>query len=101
MKGQIKIGTYEGTGDALNVKIGFVPDFLFIVNVDDGDLVGMWFNGMADDTAVDIATEVAANAAGGVTAYAGTRGEDSAGFTVGTDYSENGKTYRYFAVANQ
>lgn len=101
MKGQIKVDTYTGTGAALNVSIGFIPDFLFIVNITDGDLVTMWFNGMTAGTSVDIAAAVAGNAADGVTAYAGTAGGVGAGFTVGTDASENAKVYRYFAVANQ
>jgi hypothetical protein len=91
----VKVGTYTGTGAALNVVLGFVPDFLFIVNVTDGDLVGMWFDGMAAGTGVDIAAAVASNAADGVTRLVGDDGE---GFTVGTDYSESAKVYRYFAA---
>lgn len=101
MKGQIYAGTYTGTGAAINVQIGFIPDFVFIFNVTDSDIAHVFFNGMTAGTSIDIAAAVAANAADGVTAYAGSRGANSAGFTVGTDASENAKVYRYFAIANQ
>jgi hypothetical protein len=101
MMGQTKVGTYTGTGAAINVQIGFVPDYLRIVNITDGDYTMEWFNGMAAGTSIDTAAAVATNAADGITAYNGTRGGDGAGFTVGTDGSETGKVYRYFAVADQ
>lgn len=93
----VKVGTYDGNGAAQNISLGFIPAFLLIVNVEDGDLVGLWFDGMAAGTNVDIAAAAVTNAADGITRYTGssTAGE---GFTVGTDYSENEKTYRYFAV---
>lgn len=100
MKGQIKTGTYTGTGAAINVQIGFVPDYLLIANITDGDYIMQWFNGMAAGTSIDTAAAVASNSADGVTAYTGTRAGDGAGFTVGTDGSENGKVYRYFAIAD-
>lgn len=101
MKGQIKIGTYTGTGAAINVSIGFVPDYVRIVNVTDGDYTMEWFNGMTAGTSIDTAAAVAANTADGITAYVGTPGGVGAGFTVGTDGSESAKVYRYFAVENQ
>lgn len=96
MKGRPVVGTYTGTGAAINVPIGFVPDLLFIVNVTDGDYVSIWFNGMTADTSVDIASAVLANAADGITALeSDTLGY---GFTAGTDASESAKVYRYFAL---
>ncbi len=93
---EIKVGTYTGTGAALNVSLGFIPDAVFIVNRTDADIIGIWFRGDTDGTAVDIAAAVANNAADGVSDYAGS---DSAapGFTVGTDFSENAKVYKYIA----
>ncbi len=101
MKGQTKIGTYTGNGAVQNISIGFVPDFLFIVNATDGDIVHMWFAGMPAGSSVDIGAAVVANPDNAITAYAGTRGGVGEGFTVGTDASETGKVYRYFAVADQ
>lgn len=101
MKGHVKIGTYTGTGAAQNIELGFSPDYVEIVNQTDGDTIGKWFKGMTDGSAIDIQAAVAANAADGVSEYAGTTGATSPGFTVGTDYSENAKVYRYIALANQ
>lgn len=95
-QGDIDIGTYTGTGAAQNVSCGFVPDFVFIVNITDGDYISTWFNGMTAGTSVDIAAAVAANAADGLTAYNTTAA--AAGFTVGTDASETDKVYRYVAI---
>lgn len=45
MKGQIKVGMVVGTGAALNVKLGWIPDFVEVFNVTDGDLVTSAFLG--------------------------------------------------------
>lgn len=99
-KGGIKVGTYEGTGAAITLEIGFVPDFFLAVNTEDGDDVWIWFNGMAAATTVNIAA-AAATEANGVTAYAGasTVGSEAApGLTLGTALSESGKTHYYIAI---
>lgn len=95
-QGDIDVGTYTGTGAAINVSCGFVPDFLMIVNITDGDYIMTWFNGQAAGTSTDIAGAVAANAAGGITAYQPTSA--AAGFTVGVDGSTSAKVYRYIAI---
>lgn len=93
----IAIGTYDGTGAARNIVLGFKPDFLLIANTEDSDVLALAFRGiMAEGSAIDVAAAVAANADNGLTlTYEGATGE---GFTVGTDYSENGKTYGYVAM---
>lgn len=100
MMGNIKVGTYTGTGAAINVVVGFVPDFVQVYNVTDGDLIGTWFAGMTDDTGIDIAAAVAPNAANGITPYEGADAATGKGFTVGTDYSETSKVFRYVALRN-
>lgn len=97
---QVKIGTYTGTGAAVNVEIGWVPDYVTIYNITDGDIIGNWFNGMTDGTSVDVAAAVASNAADGISDYAGSNTAKK-GFTVGTDFSENAKVYRYVAMRNK
>lgn len=90
------VGTFTGTGAALNVVLGFKPDYVRVVNVTDRDITHEWFRGiMADGTSVDTAAAVATNADNGISALAGTAGE---GFVAGTDISENGKVYGYLAV---
>jgi len=100
MKGQIKIGTYTGTGAAIVLELGFAPDYFKSTNITDGDILHEWYLGMAADTTVDTAAAVVTNAADGVTAYAGTGGLTSVGLTLGTDLSESAKVYYYIAVAN-
>lgn len=98
MDNSTKIGTYTGNGAAQNISLGFVPDFVFIVNVTDGDIVLMWFAGItAEGASTDIAAAVAPNADNGVSTYAGSS-TAAPGFTVGTDGSENAKVYGYFAA---
>lgn len=101
MKGQIKTGTYTGTGAAINVELGFSPDFVMLWNVTDGDLMGLWSSDMDDGTAIDIAAAVAGNAANGISAYAGASATTGKGFTVGTDFSESAKVFAYVAIASQ
>jgi hypothetical protein len=99
MASNVKVGTYTGTGAAINIPIGWVPDFLIVFNYTDGDIVGLWANGMAAGTSLDIAAAAASNADNAVTAYAGSTSV-AAGVTVGTDWSENAKVMYYLAVRN-
>jgi hypothetical protein len=96
---EVKVGTYEGTGAALNVELGWVPDYVRIVNVEDGDNTAEWFKGMTDGTSINVVTTAGPvlNAADGVSDYAGDS-THSPGFSVGTDHSESGKTYRFVAM---
>jgi hypothetical protein len=97
MNPQVVVGTYTGTGAAVNVVLGFKPDFVLIANVTDGDILGAAFRGISPaGSAIDIAAAAITNAADALTlTYEGTTGE---GFTVGTDYSESAKVYGYLAV---
>lgn len=97
MNPQVVVGTYTGTGAAINVVLGFKPDFVLVTNVTDGDIIATAFRGLnAAGGATEIAAAVVTNADNGLTlTYEGTTGE---GFTVGTDYSESAKVYGYLAV---
>lgn len=104
--GRIAVGTYEGTGAAINISLGFTPDYLRIVNVEDGDIGWEWFNGLGAGDAFQgtnhADTQFSLITSNGVDTYAGssTSGSEAAvGFTVGTTLSENTKTYRYIAIA--
>ena len=100
MKGQITTGTYTGTGAAINVELGFVPDCVITINYTDGTPMGIWTSDMTAGSAIDIAAAVATNAADGITAYVGASGSTAKGFTAGTDYSTSAKVYTYIAIAN-
>jgi len=99
---QMITGTVEGTGAALTVEIGFMPDYIEVINTEDGDRIDKWFTGMANGTSIAIVATAGPvlNADNGITPYAGSRGDDGAGFTLGTDISENGKTLHYVAFRN-
>jgi len=111
MAQSIEIGTYEGTGAAINIELGWTPEYIRVVNVEDGDAGWEWFAGMTDGHAIaqvsieDDGTTGAASLApitsNGVSALAGDRTTPiRPGFTVGTALSESGKTFRYVALRN-
>lgn len=103
MSSNIKVGTYEGTGAAVNIALGFVPDYMRIWNVEDGDISWEWFNGMtaayACQTTNHADTQLSVITSNGFTEYVGSS-TVAEGMTVGTTLSEPGKTYRYVALAN-
>lgn len=109
MAAEIKVGSYTGDGAAQTFNLGFVPDYIRIVNATDGDIAWEWFEGMTDGHAlqsisvVDNATSGAAGmsriTSNGVTGYDGTLAATK-GFTIGTALSESGKTFRYVAMRN-
>ncbi len=45
---QIKVFTFEGTGAAKNIELGFIPDYVRLINTEDGDISQEWFKGMTD-----------------------------------------------------
>jgi hypothetical protein len=101
MKGQIKVGTYTGTGAAINIELGFVPDYFRTINVTDGNAGIAWFSGMAAGTGITEGAALASLASNGITAFEGTEATTGAGVTVGTAGSVNTKVYRYVAIASQ
>ena len=99
MAGEIKTGTYEGTGAAITLNLGFVPDYLRVINTEDGDAGWTWFKGMAAGTAIGEGAALAAVGSNGVTAFEGTLAATK-GVTLGTALSESGKTFHYVAMRN-
>ena len=87
---EYKTGTYEGTGAAVSVTCGFEPVCVIVFNEEDGDLLMIHINGMADGKAISIDTEVAFESANAITL-------SSTGFSAGTGLSESAKTFRYLA----
>lgn len=99
----IKVGSYTGTGAAVNVSLGFTPTYIKIWNATDGDICWEWFNGMGASDALQITnhadTQVSLITANAVDTYAGS-GTAAEGFTVGTALSESGDTFRYLAIGD-
>ncbi len=98
----IKIGTTTGTGAALNISLGFVPTYVKVWNITDGDIIHEWFTGMTDGHALQsgnhASTQFSRITSNGISAYAGSDAAAAVGFTLGTAVSENGKTLGYFAA---
>lgn len=92
-----KVGTFTGNGAAQNISLGFVPDYVRIVNATDSDITHEWFEGMTSGSSIDTGAAVAPNADNGISPYAGSA-TAARGFTVGTDISENAKVYYYLAI---
>jgi hypothetical protein len=95
-----KAGSYNGTGAALNISVGFIPDYVMIVNVS-AAAADVWFGGFAAATSLTISGTAALRAApNGVTAFAGTPALAGQGFSVGPGLSTNAQLYYYIAVQN-
>lgn len=97
MPANIAIGTYTGDGSAQTIQLGFVPQWVEIVNDTDQDAFWVWSENMADGTAANVSTG-ATLAANGVTPYSGVAAGNSKGFTIGSGLSESGKSFTYKAV---
>lgn len=100
-KPQVKVGTYTGAGAAINIQLGFVPTYFRTINITDGNAGITWFSGMAAGTGITEGAALATLGSNGITAYAGTRGGNSAGITVGTAGAVDAKVYRYVAMRGE
>lgn len=95
-----KVGSYTGNGAAQNISVGFVPDYVRIVNITT-PAEDVWYSGMTAGTSVTTTGTAAIRAApNGVTAFAGTAALAGQGFTVGAGLSVNAAVYRYVALQN-
>ncbi|MEQ1888648.1 MAG: hypothetical protein ABL951_05640 [Alphaproteobacteria bacterium] len=99
MNDYFRIGKFTGTGAALTVSLGWIPDYVKCVNYTDGDRIDEWFRNDGAGTSTVTTTAVAANADNGITAYAGSE-TAAPGFTVGTDISESAKVINFIAMRN-
>lgn len=105
---QVKIGTVTGTGAAINVELGWIPDYVRIVNATDGDTIHEWFNGMGAGDAIKELSVTDNGATGtvslalitsnGIDAY--TADDNNDGFTISAAISESAKVLRYVAMRN-
>ena len=96
MAGEIATGSYTGTGSSIDIVLGWVPDYVRIINITDGDVTAEWFSGMTDGASVDTAAAVASNASGSVAKLESTT--LGYGFSTGADNSESAKVFRYVAL---
>lgn len=102
MANEVKIGSYTGTGAAINLELGWIPDYILVENATDGDESWSWFYGMTNAHALKIAsdgtkTRITSN---GISAYEPADLTNAVGVTFGSALSESGDTFRYVAMRN-
>jgi len=95
-----KVGTYTGTGAAINISLGFTPAYIRVWNATDGDASWEWFTGLGSGDALQTTnhatTQQSLITSNGIDLYAGSA-TAAEGFTVGTSLSESAKVFRYIA----
>lgn len=99
MTSPIRTGTVTGTGAAINVSLGFVPDYVKVFNITDADQVDEWMTGMTAGTSIQTNAAVAARASNGISPFAGSA-TAAPGFTIGSGISESTKLLGWVAFRN-
>lgn len=103
MSEQVRVGSLTGAGAAVNVELGWTPDFVIAWNATDGDIRYEWFNGMGAADALQITnhadTQLSLITSAGIDAYAGSTTAEK-GFTLSSTICENAKVIRWAAFRN-
>lgn len=99
---EFKTGTVEGTGSAINVQLGWVPDYVKVMNLDDAgglDPILEWTSDMPAASGMLYLKTVDSGATGnashdyitsnGISAYTGSEAGDAPGFTIGANANIN------------
>jgi hypothetical protein len=104
MAAEVKVGSYTGTGAAINIELGFIPDYIEVINATDGDQSWRWFAGMPAASAFQTNNHASAQqsliTSNGVSPYAPADYAGKLGFTIGSALSESAKVFRYVAIRN-
>ncbi|WP_022727227.1 hypothetical protein [Fodinicurvata sediminis] len=104
MNPNIKTGTVEGTGSAINVALGFQPDHVRIFNIDATNPVSVeWTSDMDDGHGLKLKGGTVAYSkitSNGITPYDGADNDEGYGFTIGadSDLNVNNQTLVYVAT---
>lgn len=96
MQSSVQMGTIVGTGAAIAVTLGWVPDHIKVVNVTDADQMDEWYKGMAQGSSIQTNAAVATRATNGLSTLTGATGV--LGFTIGSGISEVGKSLTWIAM---
>lgn len=100
MADNLRVGTITGNGAAQNISLGWIPDWVQIMNATDGDVIDFWHSSMTTLTSIKVDTAAATRAASdGIATYAGAT-TAAKGFTIGAGISENAKVLYYMAARN-
>jgi hypothetical protein len=96
-------GTLDGTGAAINISIGWIPDLVVVQNWEATDFARLeWYTGMAAASAIKTVTSTkTAITTLGISTYAGTTTAKK-GFTIGadTDVNVSGESITWCAWRN-
>lgn len=103
MSEQFKCGTQDGTGAAINIELGWLPDHVVVQNWEATDFGRLeWFKGMAAAAAIKTLTSTKSLLTTlGITQYAGSTTAKQ-GFTIGadTDVNVSGESITWCAWRN-
>lgn len=95
----IAVGTVSGSGGAVSVVIGFVPDWVEVIDSTNSNMRAFWSSGMTAATAIKIdASSMGAVAANGITQVT-TAGSE--GFTIGSTLAVSAAQLQYIAYKKQ
>lgn len=96
-------GSQDGTGAAINISIGWIPDKVEVQNWEAADFARLeWYTGMAAASAIKTVTSTkSAITTLGISAYAGSA-TAKPGFTIGadTDVNVSGESITWCAWRN-
>lgn len=103
MSEQFKCGTQDGTGAAINIELGWLPDHVVVQNWEAADFARLeWYTGMAAAAAIKTATSTKSLLTTlGISQYAGSTTAKK-GFTIGadTDVNVSGESITWLAWRN-
>lgn len=110
MTSQIRKGAVAGAGAAINVPVGWVPDYVKVFNITDGTIAYEWTPDMGEGYAfrsqnvVDNATtgngSLGIINANGISTFAGS-GTQAKGFTIGSAIAVAGKNLVWVAFRDK
>ena len=107
MASQFAAGTQDGTGAAINIELGWQPDYVLVQNWEASDFGSLlWVKGMADAAAIKQLTSTGSLLTTlGISMYAGSStpgAQKRKGFTIGADTDVNvaGESLTWVAMRN-
>ncbi|WP_226018417.1 hypothetical protein [Novosphingobium sp. FKTRR1] len=110
MTSQIRKGSVVGAGAAINVPVGWIPDYVKVFNITDGTIVYEWTpdftDGYASRSQNVVDNGVTGNAslgiinANGISAFAGSSTQ-AKGFTIGSAIAVNAKNLVWVAFRDK
>lgn len=103
MADQFRTGTQDGTGAAINISLGWLPDHVVVQNIEAADFARLeWYTGMTAAHAIKTVTSTkSAITSLGISTYAGSATAEK-GFTIGadTDVNVSGEALTWIAYRN-